>query len=220
VPEPSVKGTIFCAVAEEIQGLREQGRISEDRLEAALEAGDIALLEKKHAMTGSWYPMPTYARFLDLLCTTVGDGRAGYYEERGHLSARRLMEAGMYSQLDLLDTITETGLADDPADQERALRAYRKRLAVVASLAGSIYNVGQWKVVDDADHPGRVAIEIREAAAYSDGMVHAIVGFMDECARAVTRKIDKLYRFDRPERDRILVRMLMDLVDVRRARNG
>ncbi len=215
--QPSIKGTIFCAVAEEIQAFREQGRITEDQLGAALEAADIKLLDKQ-ALAASWYPIPTYARYLDLLCTTVGGGDPGYYETRGHSSARRLMDAGMYAQLDLLETITEASRVEDPADRQAAVRAYRKRLAVVVSLAGSIYNVGQWKAIDDAEHAGRVTIEIREAAAYSDGMVRAIVGFLDECAHSVTRKIEKLYFFERPERDRVLIRMRMDLDDVRRVR--
>lgn len=214
---PSIKGTIFCAVAVEIQELRKQGRISEDQLAVALEAADIGLLEKQ-SLTASWYPIPTYARYLDLLCKTVGGGDPRYYEVRGHASARRLMDAGLYSQLDLLETITDGSRTEDPADQRAALTTYRKKLAIVVSLAGSIYNVGQWKVIDDGEHAGRVTIEIREAAAYSDGMAGAIVGFLDECAHSVTGKIDKLYFFERPERDRLRIRMLMDLVDVRRAR--
>jgi hypothetical protein len=217
VKEPSIKGTIFCAVADEIQALRDQGRISEDWLAVALEAADIDLLDKKQALAASWYPIASYARFLDLLCATEGEGSASYYEKRGHMSARRLMDAGLYSQLDLLDSLVDGSRIDDPASREAGMRAYRKRLSVVISLAGSIYNVGQWKVLDDDEHPGRVMIEILDAAAYSDGMVGAIVGFLDECARTVSRNIDRLYRSERPEPDRVLIRMREDLVDVRRA---
>lgn len=216
--EPSVKGTIFGAVAEEIQALRESGRISEDQLAAALESQDIAILETK-TLPASWYPMATYARYLDLLCRVEGRGAPAYYEKRGHMSARRLMDAGMYAQLALLDSIATDNAAEDAAAEQAALRTYRKQLTVVISLAGSIYNVGQWKVVDDPEHPGRVSIEIRDAGAYSDGMVRAIVGFLDECAHSVIDKIDKLYDFDRPERDRVVIRMLRDLAVVRRDRN-
>jgi len=216
--EPSIKGTIFGAVAEEIQALRESGRISEDELGAALESADIALLERK-TLPASWYPMSTYARYLDLLCRIEGRGAPAYYETRGHMSARRLMEAGMYAQLDLLDSIASQTSASDSAAEQAALRAYRKQLTIVISLAGSIYNVGQWKVVDDPEHPGRVSIEIRDAGAYSEGMVRAIVGFLDECAHAVSEKIGKLYEFERPEHDRVVIRMRRDLAAVRRDRN-
>lgn len=217
MPEPSIKGTIFGPVAEEIQTLRESGRIGEDALAAALEARDIALLEVKTAVS-SWYPIDTYARYLDLLCRLEGGGDPRYFEQRGSMSARRLMDAGLYSQLDLLGSIADEPVRVGEDAEQRALRAYRSKLTVVLSLAGSIYNVGRWKVIEDEQHPGRAAIEIREADAYSDGMAGAIVGFLDECARAVSRKIQKLYRFERLARDRIVIRMLRDLYEVRKDR--
>jgi hypothetical protein len=217
MPEPSIKGTIFGPVAEEIQALHESGRLGEDELAAALEAKDIALLDAKTTVA-SWYPIETYARYLDLLCRLEGGGSPRYFEKRGNMSARRLMDAGLYTQLDLLGSIADEPVRIGEDAERRALRAYRSKLAVVLSLAGSIYNVGRWKVIEDEQHPGRAAIEIREASAYSDGMAGAIVGFLDECARAVSRKIQKLYRFERPDRDRIVIRMLRDLYDVRKER--
>jgi hypothetical protein len=215
--QPSIKGTIFCPVAEEVRKLRDSGRVSEDRLGAELEKQDIELLDKAD-LTASWYPISTYARLLDLLCQVEANGAASYYESRGHMSAKRLMEAGMYSQLDLLDSIADQNLVDTPEAEQAALRAYRKRLAVVISLARSIYNVGEWTVIDDEEHPGRVMIEVTEASDYSDGMIGAIVGFLDECANAVSEKIGKLYQSERPDRDRVRIRMRHDLYALRRKR--
>jgi hypothetical protein len=217
--EPSFKGTIFGPVAEELKALRERGRIGEDELATALEAKDLLLLEAKTTVA-TWYPIETYARYLDLLCRLEGGGDPHYFEKRGSISARRLMDAGLYSQLDLLGSIADEPTRVGNDAEQRALRAYRSKLAVVLSLAGSIYNVGRWKVIEDEQHPGRAAIEIREADAYSDGMAGAIVGFLDECARAVSHKIQKLYRFERPTRDRIVIRMLRDLYEVRSERTG
>lgn len=216
---PSIKGTIFCPVADEIRELREQGQISEEELAVELEPEDLELLEQK-LVSASWHPIATYARLLDLLCKKQGGGLSQYYEKRGAMSARRLMDAGLYGQLDLLDSIADRRSVGDPEDMGAALRAYRKRLRVVISLAGAIYNVGKWKVVDDEGHPGRVAIDVTESEAYSDGMIGAIVGFLDECARAVSPKIDKLYRFERPEPDRFVVRMLEDLHRIRQLHLG
>lgn len=215
--EPSIKGTIFGPVAEEIQALVAGGRIRDDELAAALEAKDIELLEAK-TLVSSWYPIATYARYLDLLCRKQGQGDPHYYERRGSMSARRLMDAGLYSQLDLLGSIADEPERVGEDAEQRSLRAYRSKLAVVLSLAGSIYNVGRWKVIDDPEHPGRVAIEIQDATAYSDGMAGAIVGFLDECARAVSSKSRKLYRYERPQPDRIVIRMLRDLSIVRQER--
>ncbi len=215
--EPSIKGTIFGPVAEEIQALVASGRIGDDELATALEAKDIELLEAK-TLVASWYPIDTYARYLDLLCRKEGRGDPHYYEQRGSMSARRLMDAGLYSQLDLLGSIADEPERVGEGAEQRALRAYRSKLAVVLSLAGSIYNVGRWKAIDDPEHPGRVAIEIQDATAYSDGMVGAIVGFLDECARAVSSKTKKLYRYERSRPDRIVIRMLRDLSTVRQER--
>ena len=215
MPEPSIKGTIFGPVAEEIQALRESGRLDDDRLSASLEARDIELLEQK-TLVASWYPIDTYARYLELLCQQLGHGDPRYFERRGAQSARRLMDGGLYSQLDLLGSIADEPERLGEDSEQRSLRAYRSKLAVVLSLAGSIYNVGRWKVIADEAHPGRVAIEISEAAAYSDGMVAAIVGFLDECARSVNTRLEKLYQSERPARDRVVIRMLRDLADVRR----
>lgn len=218
MPKPSIKGTIFGPVAEEIQNLREQGRLGDDELAATLEAGDIELLEAK-VMVASWYPIATYARYLDLLCQKDGGGDPSYYERRGSMSARRLMDGGLYSQLDLLGSIADEPDREGEDAAERALSAYRSKLTVVISLAGSIYNVGVWKAIPDPEHPGRVAIEIREAESYSDGMARAIVGFLDECARAVTSKVQKLYRLERPAPGQLLIRMLRDLSHVRKERS-
>lgn len=218
MPEPSIKGTIFGPVADEIQKLRERGRLGDDELAAALETKDLELLETK-AMAASWYPIATYARYLDLLCRTEGGGDSAYYERRGSMSARRLMDGGLYSQLDLLGSIADEPHRQGEDAEQRALAAYRSKLAVVLSLAGSIYNVGRWEAIPDPDHAGRVAIEIREAEAYSDGMAGAIVGFLDECARAVSSRLRKLYRFERPRPERIVIRMLRDLHDVRKERD-
>ncbi len=215
--EPGVKGTIFCAVAEEIRALRDSGRLSEERLQAELEAVDIELLEKD-TLPASWYPMATYARYLELLCAVEGRGARSYYETRGHMSAKRFMDAGMYSQLDLLDSIAGEVPTDDAEAEAAALRDYRKRLTVVISLARSIYNVGSWSVIDDEQQPGRVVIEISEAADYSDGMVGAIVGFLDECAHSVSERIGKLYKQERPQRDLVRIRMLHGLSEIRRRR--
>lgn len=216
---PSIKGTIFAPVAEEIHQHCREGRISEEKLAVALQPEDLELLEKK-LLTSSWYPMETYARYLDLLCQVEGGGAPGYYERRGHLSARRLMDAGMYAQLDILGSIADQPERVGEDADARALAAYRSKLTVVLSLAGTIYNVGVWKVVEDPAHSGRVAIEIRDTSAYSDGMVGAIVGFLDECARSVSSDLDKLYRFERLERDRVMIYMLEDLAPLRRRLRG
>lgn len=209
MPDPMIKGSIFGPVAAEIVRLRDEGRLSEEELAAALEAPDLGLLEEKH-LEASWYPIPSYARFLDLLCRCEGAGDPAWYEERGAVSARRLMDGGLYSQLDLLGEFDSDRLLQDSACLERALAAYKSKLSLVVSMAGSIYNVGRWRITPDADHEERLCLEIQEAEDYTEGMVLAIQGFLNECAHSVREHLTRLYEVERPGPDLVRFRMQRD----------
>lgn len=216
--EPSIKGSIFRGVVEDVLRYRDEGRIAPDQIEAALEPRDLEILEAK-ILDASWYPIPTYARLLELLCRTVGGGRRSYYVERGEGSAQRLLDAGMYSQLDLLgrwDKGEQRGALEDEARIERAMQAYESKLKLVVSLAGAIYNVGRWTVGRDPEVPTRSCIDIHEASAYSEGMQLAIEGFLNRCARVVKRRepLRQLFRSERPAADHIRIRMTMDVPEL------
>lgn len=214
MPNPSIKGSIFRGVVEEIRQLRESGRLGEAQLEGGLAETDLELLDQK-ILDASWYPMESYGRMLDLLCRHVGGGRPAYYAERGAANARRLMDAGMYSQLDLLERWRRDEEGVDPdRDAERLVSAYQSKLKLVVSMAGSIYNTGRWSVVADPQHPQRVLIEIADAGAYTDGMRYAIEGFLNECARSVRHGIGALYGTERPDPATIRIRMTVDLPEL------
>ncbi len=214
MPEPSIKGSIFGSVVDEIQALREQGRIDDATLDVNLEPADMELLDQK-ILTADWYPIASYARYLELLVQIEGGGNDRYLEERGGRSAQRLVDAGLYTQLDLLGGLAQSSDREGPDARERALAEYRSKLTVVLSMAGSIYNVGRWTVIQDPQNSDRIAIQIEQAESYSDGMVRAIVGFLEACARLVSDQIDRLYRIERPARDRIVLYMLEDLTSLR-----
>lgn len=213
MPNPSIKGSILRGVVEEIGQLRERGVLDEARLEAGLEAADLGLLDQK-ILDASWYPLDSYGRMLELLCRHVGGGRPSYFVERGAANARRLMDAGMYSQLDLLGRWHRESQEATAADVQRLVADYRSKLKLVVSLAGAIYNTGRWTVADDPDHPQRVRIEITEAEAYTEGMRLAIEGFLNECARTVRDRIGELYRTERVAPGTIRIRMNVDLSEL------
>lgn len=218
MPMPSIKGSIFRGVVEEICQLRESGRLGEAQIEGGLDGSDLELLDEK-ILDASWYPAESYGRMLDLLCRHVGGGRPAYYAERGATNARRLMDAGMYSQLDLLGRWRRDEEGVDPdRDAERLVSAYQSKLKLVVSMAGSIYSTGRWQVVPDPEHPRRVLIEITEADAYTDGMRYALEGFLNECARTVRHGIGALYATERPAPGTIRVRMNVDLPELYKQR--
>jgi len=214
--EPAVKGSIFATVLEDVVCLRDQGRIGEDEIHAHLDPEEIGLLDTK-ANPAAWYPMSSYAHLLELLGATQGRSKPGYFAERGARNARRLMEQGLYQQLDFIGRWKEEA-AGRRERGERALAAYLSNMKLVVTLASSIYSVGRWEAERDPEYPGRVSIVVRGAEPYSEAMRLAAEGFLNECARgsARLRRAD-LYTSERPAPDRIIFRMNFDVDDLAEA---
>ena len=95
---PSIKGSALSSVVEDVRALRDSGRISADRLEASLEAADVALLETK-IQPALWYPIASYARLTRAPARVAGRGDPQYVVDRGARAAQRLWESGLYVQL-------------------------------------------------------------------------------------------------------------------------
>lgn len=204
--EPSVKGTVFRGVVEDVRQLREEGRLRDGELESELPAEDRAILEDK-VLDAAWYPIATYGRLLDLLCRRTGGGSLRYYHERGARNAERLIRAGLYSQLAFLERWKDEQERTRSARRAAMVSSFAASLRRVVSMAGSIYSVGRWSVAEDPDDADRVVIEIEEAADYSEGMRYAIEGFLNACGRAVRPEVPRLFVTERPGPDRIRIRM-------------
>jgi hypothetical protein len=209
--KPAIKGSIFKGATDDLARLREEGRLSEAELDAHLTAEDLALLGTEIS-PAAWYPMESYARLMRLLGEVEGAGKDSYFVERGRASARRLMGTGLYQQLAFLSRWEGTA----STDASSLIAGYARNLRMVISLASAIYNVGDWGVETDSEHPGRVQIAVRNAATYSEPMRLAIEGFLDECARAAREDLAHLHTSERPAPDLILFRMTRDITDLDR----
>ena len=213
--EPSVKGSIFAGVIADLLRLRDSGQIPREKLEARLTPIELELIENK-LYPGTWYPMASYARVTNLLCEMQTSDWREYFRGRGATNARRLIEGGLYSQLDFLKRWdASTGLRAK-ADLAAVLDAYIRSLRLVTTLSKSIYSTGDWRVEPDPDRPGCVRIEILDAAAYSEGMRFAIEGFLNECVRAVRQREFHLYVSERIAPDHIRIYMTKSLADFMR----
>lgn len=210
--EPSIKGSIFKGAIDDLARLREQGRVSEEEFETALDSEDLAFLEAE-VNPASWYPMESYARITKFLGETEAAGKDSYFVDRGRASARRLIKAGLYQQLAFLRRWNERSRRD-VGDESALIADYASKLRLVISLASSIYNVGKWVVESDPANPGRVCIAVREASSYSEPMRLAIEGFFNECARAAREDLVHLFTSERPAPDLILLRMTRDIADM------
>jgi hypothetical protein len=212
VTEPSIKGSIFKGVIDDLARLQRAGRVSQEEVDARLATEDLALLECE-ITASAWYPIECYGRLMDLLGEIEGGGKDAYFVERGRRSARRLMESGLYQQLSFLSRWTAASGSEN-LSHSAMIADYARNLRMVTSLASAIYNVGKWAVEPDSEHAGRVCIAVREASAYTDPMRLAIEGFLDQCARSARPDLIRLHVSERPAPDLMLFRMTRDIADL------
>jgi len=212
VAVPSIKGSVFKGVIDDLARLQKEGRVSQETVDTQLAAEDLAFLESE-VSPAAWYPMESYGRLMQLLGEIEGAGKDAYFVERGRASARRLVEGGLYQQLAFLSR-WEQAIGTDRGNQSAVIAGFARNLRMVSSLASAIYNVGKWEIEPDPDHPGRVSIAVREARAYTEPMRLAIEGFLNECTRAAREEIDDLFASERPSPDLMLLRMTRDIMDL------
>jgi hypothetical protein len=160
---PSIKGTAFQSVVDDVQRLLAERRLSREQLEASLTAEDLRSLDAKIS-PASWYPIASYARLVELLAEKEAGGHTeAYLVGRGVRSAQRLSAAGIYPQLDA-----------------SAERMGARVGTVVVTLARVIYNFTRWHY--EADPSGDFRIRVEEATAFPDAARFATQGFIQQVA--------------------------------------
>jgi hypothetical protein len=199
-----IKGTLFAGVVDDFDRLRDQGRISEDLMEAHLDASDRRLLEEKVSPT-TWYDIEAYHRIVHLLRDAEGGAGQAYWFERGRRAARRLIEMGIYQQLDYLGR-TEASRERDPAAR---FRAFGRDMKLLLTLQASMMNFGDWKCVPDPDHPRRYRVELRGVEGVPDGIFVAASGMFTVLAEQSRGSVS--WSFERVSPDFVLIRMAEDL---------
>ena len=188
---PSIKGSALTALVEDVRALRDSGRISPDRLEASLEASDLALLDAK-VQAALWYPIRSYVRLSELLLDVVGGGDPQYIIDRGARAAQRLWESGLYVQLQ--------------HGEERAARARRaggqlssRDARVITTLSGAIFNFMRWAYRVE---PPDAVIEVNDAGDWPDVAVWASRGFLQYVIGRL-RRVETMVTVTRVGPDRI-----------------
>jgi len=166
--QPCIKGSALSSVVEDVRALCDSGRITIDRLEAALEASDIALLEAK-IQPALWYPIESYERLTRLLLDVVGRGDPQYVADRGARAAQRLWESGLYVQLQHGEEKAAKARRVGGAMTERDAR-------MITTLSGAIFNFTRWSY--RTGEPDAV-IEVSEAADWPEVSVWAARGFLE-----------------------------------------
>lgn len=129
----SIKGSVFAGVVEDVARVVETGQLSRAELTRWLEPGEVPFLDECIAVAG-WYDVRAYDRMNALLLEVVGGGDPAYFREQGRQTAKRLLEAGLYAQLEYLHRVQ----AALETEADARFEAFGRDLRLLASLSGSI----------------------------------------------------------------------------------
>ena len=185
---PSIKGTAYSSVHDDLHGRLEDGRLSRDVLEAELSAEQLELFDSKVLAT-RWYPIDMYARLLATLARADAKARVDeYLFERGWRAAERLKEAGIYRQLGADETST---------------KSWGARVAqLVGGISGLLYNFTRWSV-EETTNPNAFQIVVEDAKDFADECRWTAQGFVAFAATLLAGESVKITS-TRPTPDRIV----------------
>jgi hypothetical protein len=182
MPVPSVKGTIFGAIVDELNGYLSDGVIERKEIATCCKPDDLDYLDHE-ILIASWYPIATYGRYLRFLCDRFGRGRSEYLVEGGRKSAQRVIDMGVYGQLD--------GRTEHWGD-----RVGR----VLVTLGGSFYNFGTWSWEGFGDDEG-FRIDVDGVAVMPEEAAQRAYGFVQHLtSRAAGREVHLEYSRPLPSR--------------------
>jgi hypothetical protein len=186
---PSIKGTAYNSVHDDLHRMVDDGRVTEAELEARLSREELGLFESKVLAT-KWYSIDTYRKLLALVAEKEAKGRTEeYLAERGWRAAERLKEAGIYRQL---------------GSEEASGKSWGRRLEnLVTKVSGLLYNFTRWSVVD-ADNADTLQVSIDDAKDLADECRYTAQGFVAFAATMLSGGPVKVTSA-RPTPDRILL---------------
>jgi hypothetical protein len=198
VDGPAIKGSAFQSVVEDVQRLLQEGHLSREVLEVRLDPSDLPYLDDK-VLPAFWYPIETYRRLSELLMEIEGGGRPEYVVRRGARAAERLFTLGIYQQLrrgeKIAEEIRSAGSAWTQQDG-----------AIMASLAGAIFNFTSWRFVADPEQRGAHRIEVSDAAGLPEVARFAAQGFIEYVSTRLAQAHVRVTS-ERPAPDRVVFQL-------------
>ena len=141
----------------------------------------------------------------ELLRDVEGGGSSQYLRTLGRQTANRLLEAGLYSQLEYLNRTEVSKVADGPA----RFAAFGRDLRLLTTISGSILNFSRWASLPDPEREGRYQIEVTEARDFPEVLAWRSDGFVNQMA--TVHGDPDLWSWERVAADRIVFRMMRGL---------
>jgi len=204
VTRPSIRGSIFAPAVEDLRKLVSQRRVSREGLERWLGPSDLKLFDADLFET-DWYDVRTYGHVLSALRDLEGHGDDDYLRQRGAHSAERLLNAGLYAQLEYLSRLQ----ANEFEDPDQRFAAFGRDLKLLTTISGAILNFSKSTPKPDPEHRRRYLLEISGALDYPDQLALTSEGFTNRMARQ--HGDPDLWRFERVRSDLLVMRMIREL---------
>jgi hypothetical protein len=201
---PSIKGSVFSGVVEDVKKLLESGLASSREAIRWLQPQDFALLDEPVVIT-RWYDIKSYTRMNELLRDVEGGGSNEYLRTLGRQTANRLLEGGLYSQLEYLNRAEVASATDGPA----RFAAFGRDLRLLTTISASILNFSRWASLPDTERKGRYRIEVTEARDFPEVLAWRSDGFVNQMA--TVHGDPDLWSWERVGADRIVFRMIRGL---------
>ena len=201
---PSIKGSVFASVVEGVNKLVTGGEISLKELTRWLEPQDLDLLNQQ-LLVSEWYDIRAYSRMSELLRDVEGGGNNDYLRQRGRQTARRLLEAGLYQQLEYLHATQ----LEKATDTHARFEAFGRDLRLLTTLSASILNFSKWESKPDPDRDDRYVINVSEAWDVPEVLCWRSDGFVNEMA--TQHGEPDLWRWERAAPDLVVFRMIRSL---------
>lgn len=201
---PSIKGSVFAGVVEDVNKLLESGRVSRQDAGRWLRPEDIALLQEPVVIT-RWYDIRIYTRMNELLREVEGEGSNEYLRGLGRQTARRLLEGGLYSQLEYLNRVE----VRNTAEGRSRYAALGRDLRLLTTISASILNFSRWTSLPDPEQEGRYRIEVTQAKAFPEVLAWRSDGFVNEMSAQY--ESGDMWSWQRVAPDRIVFRMIRDV---------
>jgi hypothetical protein len=200
LPKPSIKGSAITGTVEDVRKLVQSGAISEKELEKRLTGGALALIRQPIAAS-QWYDIRAVASVVELLWDVEGHRDPAYMRRRGEEISERLLQAGLYTQLDFV----KRSKLDQETDPKALFEAFGRDLRLMNTLSGSMLNFGRWTSRPDPEYEGRYIVEIHDAAALPVATSLATEGFMNRILKEM--RLAARWCLERPRPDLVVYRM-------------
>lgn len=182
---PSVKGTIFAAMAGGMRQMEKDGVVTRAELEKRLSPEALRYLDET-IVPVLWYPVSAYSELSELNWEIAGNNRPEFQLEAGRRAAERLAASGPYKSMNAKISDWGQRITDEQA-----------------SLFSALYNFLNVNVRDD---PPTRSIELTGAAPLPESWRFATQGFIDYLARRNRNERIKVTS-ERPTPDKIVFQL-------------